>query len=414
MSDSLKTRRIGYLISRYPAISHAFILREVLQLRNAGMQVETASINPPDLAAENMPADEHAETARTYYVKRDGLRGALMAHACALLNQPLAWLSGLFYVFALSGTDPRTMLRGMAYFTEALMIGRWMQRHALSHLHVHFATAAANVGLYVKKIFGFSLSLTVHGPDEFDNVHNQWLPEKITAADFLFCIGYFARSQVMRLSDPVHWHKFDIAPLGVDTQHYRPTAIARVAGPLRILCVGRLTPAKGQHILLQAAILLRDAGRDFRICLVGAGPDAASLQSAVHQADLENYVEFTGALNQTEVHALYAQADVFALPSFAEGIPVVLMEAMACGIPCVSSRITGIPELIRTEHEGLLLTPSDAMALAQALSTLMDDAPLRLRMGQAARARIEANFHLGHNIDHLSQLFRRHLENSSC
>ena len=414
MSENSKPPRLAYLISRYPAVSHTFVLREVLQLRRCGIEIETASINPPDLEPEAMPPEERAEAARTYYIKRHGLSGALRAHAAALAARPRAWLRGFAYAFALGGSDPRRVLLGLAYFTEALMIGRWMQRQRLAHLHVHFATAAANVGLYVKKVFGVSLSLTVHGPDEFDDVRGQWLGEKIGAADFLFCIGRYARSQIMRLSHPREWHKLEIAPLGVDIERFRPQARERAAGPFRILCVGRLAPAKGQQVLVQAARLLRDAGKDIRLSFVGDGPDAERLRQAVAAARLDDCVEFTGALNQVEVRKRYADADAFVLSSFAEGIPVVLMEAMASGIPCVSTRITGIPELIRSDEEGLLVAPSDAAELAQALSQLIDDPARRARIGTAARARVAADYHLQRNVARLANLFFKRLEVSTC
>jgi glycosyltransferase involved in cell wall biosynthesis len=414
MHDARATRRLAYLISRYPAVSHAFILREVLSLRERGLAVEVASINAPDMSEAAMPAAERAEADHTYYVKRHGLRGALGAHLSLLATNPAAWLRGAAYAVGLGGSDARRILLGFAYFTEALMIGRWMRRRSLGHLHVHFATAAANIGLYVKKVFGTSLSLTVHGPDEFDNVSAQWLPEKIAASDFVFCIGSYARSQVMRLSPPREWRKFDVSPLGVDTGIYRPGGQARAHGPFRILCVGRLTPAKGQHVLIDAARRLRDAGLDFRITLVGSGPDEASLREAVVVDKLATQVQFTGALNQTQVRALYAQADAFVLPSFAEGIPVVLMEAMASGIPCVTTRITGIPELIQSEDEGLLVAPSDASALAAALRRLIEDPALRARIALAARARVEADYNLLRNTGHLAELFSKRLDQAPC
>ena len=414
MPETDKLPRLAYLVSRYPAVSHTFILREVLQLRRVGLHVATASINPPDLATAQMPLEERAEAERTYYIKRHGVAGALLAHVAYLASRPLAWLRGVAYALQLGGSDPRRVLLGLAYFTEALMVGRWMRRERVAHLHVHFATAAANVGLYAKKVFGVTLSLTVHGPDEFDDVRGQWLPEKIAAADFVFCIGRYARSQVMRLSDPALWHKLDIAPLGVDPQRFRPQAGARAPGPFRMLCVGRLAPAKGQHVLVSALRLLRDAGHDATLTIVGDGPDRASLERAVDAAGLRMCVEFTGALNQAQVHARYAQADVFVLPSFAEGIPVVLMEAMASGLPCVSTRITGIPELIRSDDEGLLVPPSDAQALARALSGLIADPARRRCIGAAARVRVERDYHLGRNVSRLSSLFLQRLEQFAC
>ena len=404
------SRRMGYLISRYPAVSHTFILREVEALRRQGFVIETASINAPDQAAGDMPARERAAAASTYYVKRHGILGALAAHAVTLCRRPRAWAAGLVYALRLGGTDLRRIALGLGYFTEALMVGRWMRARGLPHLHVHFATAAANVGLCVKKVFGTSLSLMIHGPDEFDDVRGQALPQKIATADFLFCIGSFARSQAMRLSAPAHWPKIDVARLGVDTGSFAPRGARRAGGAFHILCVGRLVAAKGQYVLVAAARRLAAAGRDFRITLVGSGPEEEGLRAAVADAGLAGRVTLSGALNQDAVRALYGEADAFVLPSFAEGIPVVLMEAMASGVPCVTTRITGIPELIRSDDEGLLVAPSDTDALAAAIARLMDDPALRARIAAAARRRVDADFHLERNTARLGRLFTQRLE----
>ncbi len=404
-----RARRMGYLISRYPAVSHTFILREVEALRRQGFVIETASINRPDQPPQDMPAGEREEAARTYYVKAHGVAGALAAHALALWQRPRAWLAGLVYALRLGGTDLRRIALGVGYFTEALMVGRWMRANGLPHLHVHFATAAANVGLCVKKVFGTSLSLMIHGPDEFDDVRGQSLAEKIARADFLFCIGSFARSQAMRLSDPAHWRKIDVARLGVDTEQYAPRK-ASPGRPFHVLCVGRLVAAKGQYVLVDAARRLGEDNRDFRVTIVGAGPQEQGLRAAIREAGLEARVTLAGALNQEQVRRLYGEADAFVLPSFAEGIPVVLMEAMASGVPCVTTRITGIPELIRSDDEGLLVAPSDAEALAAAIARLIDDPALRARIAAAARRRIDADFHLERNTARLGSLFARRLE----
>jgi glycosyltransferase involved in cell wall biosynthesis len=284
-----------------------------------------------------------------------------------------------------------------------------MQARGLRHLHVHFATAAANVGLILKHSQGIGLSLTVHGPDEFYDAAGEWLGEKLRAADFVICIGRFARSQVMKLSPASHWHKFDICPLGVDPERYAPRRREATGEPFTILCVGRLTPAKGQRILLDAALRLAQAGRDFRLVMVGSGPDADDLQAAAHESGLNGKVTFTGALNQDEVSHWYAQADAFALPSFAEGIPVVLMEAMASGVPCVTTRITGIPELIRDGQDGLLVTPSDSDELATALARLMDNPELRERFAAAGRARVRDQYDLERNVTRLGDVLARRL-----
>lgn len=404
--------RIGYLISRYPAVSHTFVLREVRQLRAEGFEIRTASVNPPDRSEAQMTPDEVEALHDSYYLKAHGWRGALAAHLAGW-RRPLAYWRGLKAGWRMGGWNLYQALYGLFYFTEALMLQRWMQRERLEHLHVHFATAAANIALVLKSMAPIGLSLTIHGPDEFYDVHGQHLSDKIRAADFLVCIGRFARSQVMKLSSAEQWHKFDICPLGVDVDRYRPRSQApatSLARPSRILCVGRLTPAKGQHVLLEACALLRDWGRPMHLVMVGAGPDEASLKSRSAELGMDPLVEFTGPMNQDEVRQQYQRSDLFALPSFAEGIPVVLMEAMASGLPCVTTRITGIPELIRDGIDGLLVTPSDAHELADALAMLMDDAQLRSELGSAGRQRVREMYNLPDNVAQLGRIFRARLD----
>ncbi|MBI3802128.1 MAG: glycosyltransferase family 4 protein [Deltaproteobacteria bacterium] len=402
--------RLAYLVSQYPAISHTFILREVRYLRAEGFDIHLASINNPDRAAAQLTQEEREEAQVTYYVKPAGLSGALKAHLSTLLARPLAYLHGLLFALRLGGFDLQGMVYGFFYFVEAVMIGQWMQEKELSHLHVHFATPASTVGLIGSKIFPFTFSLTVHGPDEFYEVTRYRLSEKITGASFLCCIGTYARSQLMKLSEVAEWEKFELTPLGVDLAVFTPQPFRPHPAPFTILCVGRLVPAKGQHILLAAVERLVKAGRQVRLCLVGDGPDRARLEEKVRVQGLEPYVTFAGAVNQDRIRALYAEADVFALASFAEGIPVVLMEAMAMSIPCVTTYITGIPELIRDGIDGLLVPPADAAALADAIVRLMDDPALRQRLGEAGRRRVQDKYDLNRNTAALAALFRQRLQ----
>lgn len=405
--------RIAYLISRYPAVSHTFILREVQQLRNRGLDLQVASVNATDCDLKNHDSAEYTEAARTYTLKQHGFMGAIAAHVFGL-RYPLNYLRGLFYAVSLAGLNPKQAAFSIFYFTEALMVARWMKSHQLNHLHVHFATAAANIGLMLKHTFPIGLSLTVHGPDEFYDTSLQWLRQKIEAADFIVCISKFARSQLMLLSAPKHWDKFEVCPLGVDTERYQPAIqTLSTSQKLNLLCVGRLTPAKGQRVLIDACNLLRNEARQFHLIIAGGGPDEEELKAAVNSYGMSECIEFSGPLNQEEVRQKYAEAHVFILPSFAEGVPVVLMEAMASGIPCITTRITGIPELIRDGVDGLLVIPSDVNALADAVARLMDEPELRSRLGNNGRQRVQEKYNLQRNTSLLADLFEQRIEATS-
>jgi glycosyltransferase involved in cell wall biosynthesis len=409
---------LAYLVSRYPTLSMIFILREVLALRALGFHIETASINlpdrpidgPPDRPADRLTAEEAAEAARTYCVKRDGLAGAAKAHLRTLLGDFAGYGRGLRLLFTLGELDLKRLCLSLMYFTEALMVGQWMLRNRQSHLHVHLGSQAASVGLFVRCVFGFGFSLTVHGPDEFYDAQGQYLARKIAAADFIVCISSYTRSQLMKLAPVAQWNKFIVSRLGVDPRLFSPLPEKAEPEIFEILCVGRLTPAKGQHLLIDAVERLRRQGRSVRLRLVGGGPDDRSLRERTAHSDFPECVVFAGPVNQDRIRGLYAAADIFCLPSFAEGLPVALMEAMAMGIPCVATHITGIPELIRNGIDGLLVAPSDLDALVAALATLMDDKALRERLARSGRERILEQYDLHRNVAELAGHFAENVK----
>ena len=404
-------RPIAYLVSRYPTLSMIFVLREVLALRDLGFRIETASINPPDRPPEKLTSVEREEAARTYCVKRHGVAGAAIAHLTALVGNFAGYLRGWRLAFSLARLDPARLLLNLMYFTEALMVGRWMRRNGLAHLHVHLGSQAASVGLFTHSVFGVGYSMTVHGPDEFYDAEGQYLAQKIRAADFIVCISAYTQSQLMKLSPYEDWSKFSVAHLGVDPSQWapEPKPASRAAfdaqTPFEILCVGRLTPAKGQHLLIDAVDRLLQQGRPVRLRLIGDGPDAASLRVSAAQIQTPQAVLFEGAVNQDRIRSFYRTADALCLPSFAEGLPVVLMEAMAMQIPCVSTSITGIPELIRDGIDGLLVPASDLKSLIEALARLMDEAELRRRLGESGRSRVLKHFDLACNAKTLAAIF---------
>lgn len=401
--------RLAYLVSQYPAISHTFVLREVRTLRDAGFDIQVASINAPDRPRSGLTAEEQEEAAATFYVKRSGPVGAIRGLILAFLENPVSWFRGLGHALSLGGSDVKKLLYGLFYFTEAILIGQWMRANDLSHLHVHFATPASTVGLIATRVFPITVSITVHGPDEFYDAPGYRLAEKIAGSAFLCCIGTYARSQLMKLSPFVEWAKFELSPLGVDPDAFSPRPTPTSDDAFEVLCVGRLVPAKGQHVLISAVARLVREGRPIRLRLVGDGPDRASLEADVANRGISDNVVFEGAVNQDRIRELYAQAHVFALASFAEGIPVVLMEAMAMEIPCVTTCITGIPELIRDEVDGLLVSPSDEDALAGALARLMDEPEFAEKLGKDGRRRVQEKYDLQRNTMRLGEIFSRRL-----
>ena len=392
---------LAYLVSRYPAISHTFILREIAHLRTLGHQIHTASINAPDRSLEAMDATERAEALQTYGVKQHGAAGALAALGYWALHAPVALLQTLRLSRRFG------LVKGLAYAVEAAMVARWMQRQSLAHLHVHFGNAGASVGVLVKQLTGCHLSYTIHGPDEFDDVPGQQLAFKMHAADAIICISQFARSQLMRISSPNDWPKFTVCRLGVDASVFQATPRTVSAAVPQLVSVGRLTPAKGQVLLIQACAQLRAKGIAFHLTMVGDGPDRARVEAEIAQWHLEPHVTLTGSLTQEGVRAALARSDAFVLPSLAEGIPVVLMEAMASYVPCISTPVNGIPELIEHGHTGLLATPGDVDSLVTQLTLLCTRADVRQSMALAAYAKVTSQFDLFSNVRALGGVFSR-------
>ncbi|MGY6586774.1 MAG: glycosyltransferase [Wenzhouxiangella sp.] len=408
MNASSAEQRLAYLVSEYPATSHTFILREVIGLRARGFDIVTASVNPDIRPIATVTDEERDERHKTYVIKRHGVRGALAAIGWTLRHHPRGLWRGLRVAFGRAAANPRLSHKHCFHLIEALMVGRWMAQQQARHLHVHFATAGASVASLARRMFPITLSMMVHGPDEFFRINEEHFGDKVASADFVFCISHFARSQTMYHSDPCHWHKIDIARLGIEPDVFKPVD-RRNHEEFSVLCVGRLTPAKGQHLLLEAVARLSTRHPTVKLHLVGNGPNRDALQAHCRTLGLDDQVTFHGALNHDQVRAIYDRADAFVLPSFAEGIPVVLMEAMAAGLPCVSTRITGIPELISDGVTGFTTAASDVDELVDRLDQLISDPDLREQLGQAGRQRVCESYNLARNIDILAERFHARL-----
>jgi glycosyltransferase involved in cell wall biosynthesis/GT2 family glycosyltransferase len=402
--------RFAYLISLYPATSHTFILQEIEELRRLGHEILTASINSAAHLGRSQDLTQNTaqlrEANHTFYVKAEGYSGAL--HALFYWSfQPIVLFK--MFCFGFSLESRRCSLLGLAYALEAAIIAKWMRQNNLVFLHVHFGNAAATVGLLVKRLTGCHLSLSIHGSDEFDDVTGQHLALKVKEADRLICMSQYFKAVLMRLSAPEYWAKLIVCRLGVETNRFAFAARQPHVAPQRLLCVGRLIPSKCQLLLIQACAKLRDLGHDFKLVLVGAGPDQLRLEQAIAAAEIGDKVVMTGALAHQAVLDQFAKADIFVLPSLNEGIPVVLMEAMSCGVPCVSTPVSGIPELIEHNRTGLLATQGDLDSLVHQLERLMTQPALREQIASRARQKVVCDFNLMTNVLKLSGIYQSFL-----
>ena len=393
----MNRKPIAYLCSEYPAISHTFIYREIESLRKAGMTVHTASIHKP-AGLGIMTAAEQKEAENTLMVLSQSAPSILKAHLHCLMKNPGGYLKMSAAALGLLTKGPKDPVKAAAYLAEAGILLQWAHRNGVTHIHEHFGNPTAIVAMLMKRYGGISYSISVHGPDIFYTVDSAMLAEKVREASFVRCISHYCRSQIMRISEVDIWHRFHIVRCGIDPEIYSPRPEPGNNVP-ELLCVGRLVPAKGQHILLEACSILRNAGVPFHLTMVGDGPDRKSLEAWSASAKLTGNVTFTGALGQDKVRDYYDRADIFVLASFAEGVPVVLMEAMAKEIPVISTRITGIPELIEHQEDGLLAVPGDPEDLARQIRSLLDNAEMRSRLGKAGRIKVDERYNQHRNND---------------
>ncbi|WP_345710882.1 glycosyltransferase, partial [Kineococcus glutinatus] len=315
---------------------------------------------------------------------------------------------------ARSGRTARSRTWQSFYLAEALVLLEELRRRGIRHLHVHFANGSADVARLVVAMgraldgpqAGWRWTLSMHGPTEFEAVTAHDLPAKVRSAAAVACISDFCRAQLMRHSEPSSWPKLHLVRMGVDAARFTDASAERAqrpTGPLRVLFVGRLVPEKGPALLLDAVAELRRrrgaAAVELRV--VGGGPLEDGLRRQVRAGGLGNAVSLLGPLANEELPPQYRWADVFCLPSFAEGVPVVLMEAMATGLPVVTTAIAGVPELVRDGENGLLVPPGRVDALVDALLALADDPRTRHRLGAAGRGRVVGEFDPALNADRL-------------
>jgi colanic acid/amylovoran biosynthesis glycosyltransferase len=400
--------RLGYLVSQYPATNHTFILREIRTLRRLGFNIDVVSVRVADRPAGALSEDEADEHRQTFSVLGSGAGGILAAQLRTFLLSPVRYLSGFLHAMALASWNIPKALWYAVYFAEAVTAGDYFYRRGVRHVHTHFAST---VTLMMARVFPIRFSVMIHGPDEFNDVVGFHMAEKVAGSVFTCTISKFAASQTMRASDPAHWERVLVLPLGVDPQTFVPVAPRSDPSSVwNLLSVARLAPAKAQHVLLAGIVELLSKGRtNVRLTLVGDGPSRRSLEAAIARHGLGEYVRLAGSCNHDKVREFYQNTDAFVLPSFAEGVPVVLMEAMAMEVPCVSTWIAGTPELIRNETDGLLIPPADPRALANAVERLMDDPQLCHRLAVSGRQRVIEHYNLSVNTERLAVVFRDRL-----
>jgi colanic acid/amylovoran biosynthesis glycosyltransferase len=378
--------QIAYVLNTYPAPSHSFIRREIAALERKGLTVHRMAMRPHDGPLPD-PADQ-AEAARTHYVLATGIGVLLWALWRTLLVRPGGLFGALAQALRMGRRSEAGLVKHLIYWVEGAHVARRARDLGAERLHAHFGTNAATVALLAQMMGGPDFSFTVHGPEEFDKPALIGLAEKLHHADFAVAISSYGRSQLCRLIPPRLWSKVKVVHCGIEPEAFEHPAPMPPGRPLRLVCIGRFAEQKGLFTLIDALAEAVRRGVDVHLVLIGDGPLRPMIEASIAHHRLRDHVYLTGWLDETGVRMELAQAQCIVLPSFAEGLPVVLMEAMVAARPVVSTWVAGIPELVQPGRNGWLVPPADHEALADAIVDLSMTAPETLaRMGKSARAR---------------------------
>jgi colanic acid/amylovoran biosynthesis glycosyltransferase len=396
--------RIGYLVNQYPKISHSFIRREIMALERLGFEIVRISIRED--ADKLVDEQDQVERERTHYVLRGGAMRLLLALAQSLLERPVSFVRALIVAWRMGRCADRALFVHLIYLAEACSIERWLRTKDVQHLHAHFGTNSAEVAMLVHLLGRQTWSFTVHGPEEFDKPQFIGLSEKIRRCLFVVAISSYTRSQLYRWTEFEYWPKVHVVRCGLEAAFFAEPTSA-VPTSRRLVCVGRLCEQKGQILLIEAARQLFAQGVDFELVLAGDGEMRGAIDELIARYNLLDRVRITGWISGEQVRDEILAARALVLPSFAEGLPVVIMEAMALRRPVISTFVAGIPELVQTGEHGWLVAAGDVKGLMSAMRACLD-APIEtvVRMGGAAQNRVHAHHNVDAQAAQLAKLFQ--------
>ncbi len=379
--------KIAYLVNHYPAISHSFIRREILALERLGHEILRISVR--GWTDPQRGTEDQLEQARTRYILRGGAVPLLVSFLRILATNPVGLCRAIALTFKVGLRAERPLPVHLIYLFEACQVAVWLHREKAQHLHVHFGTNSAEVAMLVGELGGPPWSFTAHGPEEFDKPKFIALPEKIRRARFVVAVSSFGRSQLLRNVPHAYWPKIKVVHCGLEPAFHETIAAPAAGDERRLVCVGRLCEQKGQLLLIEAARLLAERGTQFELVLAGDGEMRGEIEALVATYKLAGVVRITGWISSDEVRSEILASRALVLPSFAEGLPVVIMEAMALRRPVVTTFVAGIPELIIHGEHGWLVPAGDLESLAAAMEECLATAPEAItRMGESARQRV--------------------------
>lgn len=376
--------KIAYLVNQYPKISHTFIRREIRALEAMGVEVVRCAIRS---TSEPLTDQDDRDEERRTRVLIDHPTEATLAMGELMARTPGAFAQASASATRLAARADTEAWRHAAYLAEACLFNRWCRRLEIEHVHVHFGTNSATVAWLSRLLGGPTFSMTVHGPEEFDRVRAIGLPEKLEAAAFTVAISEYGRSQLYRLLPVETWSRIHIVRCGLDSGFLdrEPTPVPNAS---KLVFVGRLSEQKGVEILVDACgeVRRRRPDRSFEVVLIGDGERRAALEDRLRARDVADRVRIHGWTDAAGVRSALEASRALVAPSFAEGLPVVIMEALALGRPVLSTYVAGIPELVRPGETGWLVPAGAVPALADGIEAVLDADPAELsRLGAAGR-----------------------------
>ncbi len=399
---------LAYLVNQYPKVSHSFIRREIAGVEASGIPVARFTIRSgnSDLVDE---ADK-VELSKTQAVLDIGMVGLLLNLLRVALSKPVRFLSAFWLMLQIGWHSDRGVWRHLAYLAEACVLLGWFSNLKIAHVHAHFGTNSTAVAMLCHALGGPPYSFTVHGPEEFDKVYTIALTEKIKRAAFVVAVSSFGKSQLYRWCDRTLWSKIHIIHCGVDKMFLTEAHIAVPEQP-RLVCIGRLCEQKGHLLLVEAISKLAAEGLQFKVILVGDGPLRVEIENTIAQQGLQYHIEITGWVSNSEVQQHLLASRAMVLPSFAEGLPVAIMEALALQRPVISTYVAGIPELVESGVNGWLVPPGSVEAIVAAMREALQLPREKLEiLGRAGAERIATQYDAAKEASSLAALFRYHIE----
>lgn len=378
--------KIAYLINQYPKVSHSFIRREILALERKGYEIQRLSIRGWD--EELRDEEDVRERAITRYILQDGALAMGMDLLRMAVKRPVRFVKAMALACKIGLRSDRPLPLHLIYLAEACRIVPWMEAYGARHLHAHFGTNASEVAMLASMLGGPAYSFTVHGPEEFDRPELLWLGEKIRRSAFVVAISSFCRSQLFRWATYADWPKVQVVHCGVDPRFHAVPPRPIPAAP-RLVCVGRLCEQKGQLLLVRAVQAVVAKGIPIHLVLAGDGEMRGAIEALIAEYGLHDHISITGWINGDQVREELLAARALVLPSFAEGLPVVVMEAMALRRPVLTTYIAGIPELVRSGETGWLFPAGDVAELSKMLEACLTASPEQLQaMGEVGYQRV--------------------------